>query len=53
VILEMQEYLSRWMTDHMFVRVEDFVGKMNYAKVTNPLAYERTQFMRYFSDREA
>ena len=52
VILEMQEYLSRWMTDHTFARVEDFVGKMNYANVTNPLAYERTQFMRYFSERE-
>lgn len=52
VILEMQETLSRWMTDHMFVHVEDFVGRMNYEKVTNPLAYERTQFMRYYSDRE-
>ena len=53
VIREMQDYLSRWMTDHTFVRVEDFVGRMNYANVANPLAYERTQFMRYFSDREA
>lgn len=52
VIAEMKEYLSRWMTDHIFVRVEDFVGKMNYRNVANPLAYERTQFMRYFSERE-
>lgn len=52
IILEMKEYLSRWMIDHTFVRVEDLVGKMNYGNVVNPLAYERTQFMRYFSERE-
>ncbi|MCD8185806.1 MAG: hypothetical protein LUD68_04915 [Rikenellaceae bacterium] len=53
VIRSMQQYMSRWMTDHTFSRVEEFIGAMNYAHVSNPLAYERTQFMRYFSEREA
>jgi dihydroorotate dehydrogenase (fumarate) len=52
VIAQLKEYLSRWMTDHTFDRVEDIVGRMNYGRVTDPLAYERSQFMRHFTDRE-
>lgn len=53
VIGEMLEYLKKWMQSHMFVRVKDFVGQMNYKNVTNPLAYERSQFMKYFADQNA
>jgi dihydroorotate dehydrogenase (fumarate) len=42
--------LKDWMTKMNFERIEDFLGKLSYREVPNPAAYERSQFMKYFSD---
>jgi len=43
------EELKQWMNKHSFDSIEEFRGKMSYKKIENPLIYERSQFMRYFS----
>lgn len=41
--------LMDWMQRHSFDTIEEFRGKLSYKKLENPLIYERSQFMRYFS----
>lgn len=43
------EELENWMERHNFKKLEDFRGKMSYRKIEDPLIYERSQFMKYFS----
>lgn len=45
----MLDELDKWMQDQNFKSIEDFRGKMNYRKIPDPLVYERSQFMKYFS----
>ena len=40
--------LEEWMNGKGFNSLSDFRGKMSQAKSSNPAAYERVQFMRYF-----
>ncbi len=43
------EEMKGWMQEHEFDRVEEFRGKLSYSKLEEPMIYERSQFMRYFS----
>ena len=43
-------YLSDWMDDKGFNYVDQFRGKLSQEASENPEAYERMQFMRYFSE---
>jgi dihydroorotate dehydrogenase (fumarate) len=47
-IKTMLSILEEWMTRKGFNSLSDFRGKMSQAKSSNPAAYERVQFMRYF-----
>ncbi|MGD9350168.1 MAG: diguanylate cyclase, partial [Desulfobacterales bacterium] len=47
-IKTMLSILEEWMTKKGFNKLSDFRGKMSQAKSSNPAAYERVQFMRYF-----
>lgn len=38
-----------WMNTHNFNSVDAFRGKLNYNSIKDPVLYERSQFMRYFS----
>ena len=40
--------LKEWMQKHGFNSLDDFRGRMSQEKASNPAAYERAQFMRYF-----
>jgi dihydroorotate dehydrogenase (fumarate) len=42
--------MEKWMNDHRYSRIQDFLGKLSYKTVQDPLIYERAQFMKYFSD---
>ena len=44
--------LEKWMEKHSFTSVDDFIGKMSIKETENPAAYERVQFMKYFSGIE-
>ena len=47
-IKTMLSILEEWMAKKGFNSLDDFRGKMSQAKSSNPAAYERVQFMRYF-----
>jgi dihydroorotate dehydrogenase (fumarate) len=44
----MLDTLEEWMARKGFNTLSDFRGKMSQAASSNPAAYERMQFMRYF-----
>jgi dihydroorotate dehydrogenase (fumarate) len=45
VILE----LKTWMEKKKYNSISEFQGKMSYASLKDPAAYERAQFIKYFS----
>lgn len=47
-IAEMLKTLEEWMLEKGYGRLADFRGKMSQAKSSDPAAYERVQFMKYF-----
>jgi hypothetical protein len=40
--------LKGWMQSHGYQRLVDFHGKLSQEASSNPAAYGRVQFMRYF-----
>jgi dihydroorotate dehydrogenase (fumarate) len=44
------EDLLEWMDRHQYHSIDDFRGKLNYKNIEKPEHYERSQFMKYFSD---
>ncbi len=50
-LARMLEELSGWMEERGFTGLDDFRGKLSYSKLENPAAYERVQFMKYFSGK--
>ncbi|MBC8524798.1 MAG: dihydroorotate dehydrogenase-like protein [Chlorobium phaeobacteroides] len=49
VISPMLEELDAYMERHNFSTLDEMIGKMSFEKSGNPAAYERVQFMKYFS----
>ncbi len=50
VIEKMTGTLKDWMLRHNYKKIEDFRGNSSQKNIKKPVLYERTQFMRYFSD---
>lgn len=50
VVGQMLEELRGWMEGHEFNDTGAFIGMMNWGRSGDSIAYERTQFMRYFSN---
>lgn len=46
---EMLSELDAYMKRHNFSCLDEMIGKMSVDKTDNPAAYERVQFMKYFS----
>ena len=51
VIPEMLEGISDFMKKWNFKKIDDFRGRLSYKHIPDPLLYERSQFMKYFSNR--
>jgi len=49
---EMLKTLEDWMAGKGYGSLSDFRGKMSQAKSSNPAAYERAQFMKYFGGKK-
>jgi dihydroorotate dehydrogenase (fumarate) len=52
VIPEMLSGISDFMRKWNFKRLDDFRGRLSYKNLPDPMLYERSQFMKYFSNRE-
>ncbi|MBE9484337.1 MAG: dihydroorotate dehydrogenase-like protein [Bacteroidetes bacterium] len=50
VLEEMISTLTDWMERHEYNTIEQFRGKASQKNIKKPVLFERTQFMRYFSD---
>ncbi|PLX12316.1 MAG: diguanylate cyclase [Marinilabiliales bacterium] len=48
-IVNIIKELEEWMSNHGYNSIDEFKGKMSYSKIEDPMVYERSQFMRYFS----
>ncbi len=51
-IKEMLKEVKVWMEKHNYESIAEFKGKMSYKNVTDPSAYLRIQFMKYFAGIE-
>jgi len=51
-ITTMLTELEDWMSEHKYLNVDQFRGKLSRDKVKNPAEFERVQFMKHFSDRD-
>lgn len=49
-ITQMNETLASWMERHHYDSIEQFRGKAAQTNIRQQAMYERTQFMKYFSD---
>ncbi len=52
IIPQMIQSIEEWMTSMNYKTIADFKGKLNYSNISNPQMYERSQFMKYFSNRD-
>lgn len=49
VIGQINDDIANWMERKNFSTTDEFIGKANYKNISNSNAYERTQFMKYYS----
>jgi len=52
IISVMKRGIEEWMTSMKFRSIEEFKGKLSRISVEDPSLYERTQFRKYFSERD-
>ncbi|MDL2322398.1 dihydroorotate dehydrogenase-like protein [Bacteroidales bacterium OttesenSCG-928-A17] len=52
IIATIKGDLEEWMHGMNFCSIADFRGKMSYSEIEDPSLYERSQFMKYFSNRD-
>ena len=52
VISNALEEISQFMKKWNFKRLEDFRGRLSYKNISDPMLYERSQFMKYFSNKK-
>lgn len=51
-IQKMLTFLEEWMDKNSYKTIEEFRASMNLKNVSNPVLYERSQFMKYFASIE-
>jgi dihydroorotate dehydrogenase (fumarate) len=52
IIAQMNRSMEEWMHSMNFHSLDELKGKLNYASIEDSSLYERSQFMRYFSNRD-
>ncbi len=50
VITDVVTYIEEWMEKKGYSTIDEFRGKLSYGQVEDSTMYERTQFMKYFSN---
>lgn len=52
IIPQMLTCMEEWMHQMQFQSLAQLRGKLNYSNIPDPAIYERSQFMKYFSNRD-
>lgn len=47
ILKDLEDFMEKWN----FETIDSFRGRLSYAKIKDPLMYERSQFMKYFSNK--
>ncbi len=47
---EMLGQMEEWMNGKKYSAIQDIIGKLNHKNVKDPAMYERSQFMKYYSN---
>lgn len=47
MISQLQDFMRKWN----FRTIDEFRGRLSYKKIPDPMVYERSQFMKYYSDK--
>jgi len=50
IVQKINDRLKQWMKEKNYLHTSDFIGKLNQKNVKKPILFERTQFMKYFSN---
>ncbi|MFC2138755.1 dihydroorotate dehydrogenase-like protein [Bacteroidota bacterium] len=48
-LTQLIDEIEKWMQEQNFSSIQQFKGKLSYKNAMNPAAYERMQFMKYYS----
>nr|WP_319267625.1 dihydroorotate dehydrogenase-like protein [uncultured Draconibacterium sp.] len=48
MLAELTAFMKKWN----FKTIDDFRGRLSYKNIPDPMVYERSQFMKYFSNRK-
>ncbi len=48
----MNKEIESWMDKNTFDNIRDFRGRLNYKHIKDPSVFERSQFMKYYSDKK-
>lgn len=52
VITKILKGTETWMNETKYESIAEFRGKLSFSNIENPSLYERSQFMKYFSDNK-
>ena len=52
IIAQILTCIEEWIHQVLYESVSQFRGKLSYANIPNPSLYERSQFMKYFANRD-
>lgn len=52
IISQVLTCIEEWMHQAHYQSLDQFRGKLNYNNIPDPAMYERSQFMKYFSNRD-
>ncbi|WP_106830855.1 dihydroorotate dehydrogenase-like protein [Parabacteroides pacaensis] len=52
IISQILVCIEEWMHQAHFQTIDEFKGRLNYVNIPHPSMYERSQFMKYFSNRD-
>lgn len=52
IITQINTCIEEWMHQAGYENLSQFIGKLNYANISDPTLYERCQFMKYLSNRD-
>ncbi len=49
---EMAKTMEAWMEKNTFDDIKEFRGRLNYKHIKDPSVFERSQFMKYYTDKK-
>ncbi|HCC51878.1 MAG TPA: diguanylate cyclase [Porphyromonadaceae bacterium] len=52
IISKIQNEIENWMNEQKYESISEFRGKLSFSNVETPSLYERSQFMKYYSDKK-